>query len=267
MFSSGSSIGRCTIAASYCPDSSAGMSTDVLPSATMTRTCGWRADISDRRRGSSQRAVVPSIPRRTSPTTSPSRWASSAAISSTSRSTRRAAFDDPQPVVGQTAVGAVDELGAELLLQPGDVAGHVRLHREQGSGGGRERAVVGDRHEGGELADVHRRHPNRIHLSKRWSASICSSCQIDGLCVYSQTHSRSDTPPMYRSIGPTVDPPSTGSRLRDPASPSRVFPVFGFAVASCACSASSLHGRRAAEPGPPPDRSILPSLCSRPVRG
>ena len=67
-------------------------------------------------------------------------------------------LDDPGAVVGEPAVGAVDELGAELLLQAGDVAGDVRLHREQGAGGGRERAVVGDRDQGGELANVHRRH-------------------------------------------------------------------------------------------------------------
>ena len=134
------------------------------------------------------------------------------------------ALDHPSAVVGEPAVGPVDELRAELLLQAGDVAGDVRLHGEERSSGRRERPVVGDRHEGGELADVHRG-TLALHLQQRWSASICSSCQIGGLCVYSQIHSRSDTPPMYRSIGPNVDPPSTGFRLRDPASPSRVFPV------------------------------------------
>jgi hypothetical protein len=64
-------------------------------------------------------------------------------------------LDDPGAVVGEATVGAVDELGAQLLLEAGDVAGHVGLHREQGSGGCRERAVVGDRDQGGELAHVH----------------------------------------------------------------------------------------------------------------
>ena len=93
--------------------------------------------------------------------------------------------------------------------------------------------MVSDRHECGELADVHGG-TLALHLRERWSASKCSSCQIGGLCVYSQIHSRSDTPPMYRSIGPNVDPPSAGFRLRDPASPSRVFPVF--AIGGCLAS-------------------------------
>ena len=64
-------------------------------------------------------------------------------------------LDDPLPVVGQPTLGAVDERGAELALEAGDVGGDVGLHREQGPGGGRERAVVGDRDESGQLADVH----------------------------------------------------------------------------------------------------------------
>ena len=66
-------------------------------------------------------------------------------------------LDDAGSVVGQSAVGAVDEHRVELLLEAGHVARHVGLHREQRPGGGRERAVVGDRHEGGELAHVHGR--------------------------------------------------------------------------------------------------------------
>ena len=53
-------------------------------------------------------------------------------------------LDDPLPVVGQPAVGPVDEGRAELPLEAGDVAGDVGLHGEQRLGGGRERAVVGD---------------------------------------------------------------------------------------------------------------------------
>ena len=116
------------------------------------------ADMSARRRGSSHRGVVPSIPRRTSPTMSPSRWAISAAISSSSRRIRRARSTTLTPSSVRSAVGPVDQLRAELFLQSGNVAGHVGLDREQGSSSCRERPVVGDRHEGGELADVHRRH-------------------------------------------------------------------------------------------------------------
>ena len=63
--------------------------------------------------------------------------------------------DDPHPVLGQAALGAVDERRAELPLEAGDVAGDVGLHREQRPRRRRERAVVSDRHEGGELPDVH----------------------------------------------------------------------------------------------------------------
>jgi len=52
-------------------------------------------------------------------------------------------------------MGAVDEHGTEFLLEPGNVAGDVGLHREQRSGRRRKRAVVRDRHQGGELPNVH----------------------------------------------------------------------------------------------------------------
>ncbi len=174
------------------------------------------------------------------------------------------ALDHSGAVVGEAAVGPVDQLRAQLLLQPSDVAGHVRLHREQGSSSCRERPVVGDRHEGGELADVHRG-TLALHLRERWSASICSSCQIDGLCVYSQIHSRSDTPPMYRSIGPNVDPPSAGFRLRDPASPSRVFPVFVSPSQPELARRARGQGGRASE-SPDPALEILSSVTGAPER-
>ena len=66
-------------------------------------------------------------------------------------------LDDERALVGEPAALAVDERDAELALEAGDVAGDVRLHGVQGAGGGGERAVVGDRDEGGELAEIHLR--------------------------------------------------------------------------------------------------------------
>ena len=64
-------------------------------------------------------------------------------------------FHHPGAVLGEAAVGPVDERDPEFLLEPGDVARHVRLHGEQGPGRTGERTVIGDRHEGGELPHVH----------------------------------------------------------------------------------------------------------------
>ena len=131
------------------------MSADVLPSDTIARTPGWRASRAESRRGSSHRAVVPRMPRRTSPVTSPSTGRHVGGDVLHLAQDPPGPVDDAGAVLGEPALGAVDERRAELALQAGDVAGHVGLHREQGPGGGRERAVVGDRHQGGELADVH----------------------------------------------------------------------------------------------------------------
>jgi hypothetical protein len=64
--------------------------------------------------------------------------------------------EDGLALLGRLAGGPVDQRGAQLLLQPGDVGGDVRLHRVEGAGGGREAAVLGDGEEGVELAEVHR---------------------------------------------------------------------------------------------------------------
>jgi hypothetical protein len=64
-------------------------------------------------------------------------------------------LDDAVTLVGEHPVGAVDERDAELALELGDVARDVGLHRVERPGRGRERAVVGDGHDGGELSDVH----------------------------------------------------------------------------------------------------------------
>ena len=57
---------------------------------------------------------------------------------------------------GETTGRPIDEGDAQLALELGDVGRDVRLHGVQGLGGAGERPVVGDRHEGGELAKVHR---------------------------------------------------------------------------------------------------------------
>ena len=137
------------------PVSSPGMSADVLPSETMARTPGWRVSRAGRRRGSSQRAVVPRMPRRTSPVTLPSTGRDVGGDVLHLAEDPPGPIDDPDAVLGQRALGAVDEGRAELTLEAGDVAGDVGLHREQRPRRRRERPVVGDRHEGGELADLH----------------------------------------------------------------------------------------------------------------
>ena len=105
----------------------------------------------------SHRAVVPMTPTRASPDTSSSSDAMSAAMSSISCSTRRARSTTTLAFVGQPAVRPVDQGDAELALELGDVPGDVGLHRVEGPRGGRERAVIGDGDDGGELADVHGR--------------------------------------------------------------------------------------------------------------
>ena len=83
------------------------------------------------------------------------------------------ALDPPRPVdhrralFGELTALTVDEGGAELLLQPGDVAGDVGLHGEQRSRGGGERPVVGDGQERVQLA--------KIHLGNRYYISVTSS--------------------------------------------------------------------------------------------
>ena len=119
-------------------------------------------------------------------------------------------LDDPRAVVGEATVGAVDELGAQLLLQAGDVAGHVGLHREQGSGGGRERAVVGDRDQGGELAHVHR---GTIALAS-------SISQNDGRHRYVRLARCSACAYTHKYIVEAIHPPCT-ARLDPPSTPHR----------------------------------------------
>ena len=64
-------------------------------------------------------------------------------------------IDDDDALVGEAAPLPVDQGDAELALEAGDVAADVGLHGVQGAGGRRERAVIGDRHERGELAEIH----------------------------------------------------------------------------------------------------------------
>ena len=76
-------------------------------------------------------------------------------MSSISRSIRRARSTTRAPSSVRPPWRSIDERDAELLLEPGDVAGDVRLHGEQRPRRGGERAVVGDGDERGELPDIH----------------------------------------------------------------------------------------------------------------
>ena len=66
-------------------------------------------------------------------------------------------LDDERALVGEAAALAVDQGDAELALEAGDVAADVGLHRVERTSGGGERPVIGDRHERGELAEIHLR--------------------------------------------------------------------------------------------------------------
>jgi hypothetical protein len=72
-------------------------------------------------------------------------------------------FDHHHALIGETASLAIDQDDPELLFETGDVTADVGLHRVQRSSSCRERSVVGDRHEGGELPE--------IHLEKRYQVS------------------------------------------------------------------------------------------------
>ena len=67
---SGSSIGRCKIAAFRRPETTFGTSADELPSVTTVCTRGWVSAIWRSIGGIAHRAMVPMTPRRTSPLTS-----------------------------------------------------------------------------------------------------------------------------------------------------------------------------------------------------
>ena len=66
-------------------------------------------------------------------------------------------IDDDDALVGQAATLAIDQRDAQLTLEAGDVAADVGLHGVERTSGGGERAVVGDRHERGQLAEIHLR--------------------------------------------------------------------------------------------------------------
>ena len=147
--------GRWTTAALKRPVRRPGMSAEVLPSDTMTRTCGWSLASDDSSCGRSQRAVVPSMPSRTSPATWPSIGATSAAMSSSSRRIRRARSTTRSPSsVSPPCARSTKTVRARSPA--GRCGRHVGLHREEGAGGSRERAVVGDRDECRKLTHVHK---------------------------------------------------------------------------------------------------------------
>ena len=119
--------------------------------------CGCREGTSSTSCGTSQRAAVPIAPSRTVPITS---WLS--AVTSEVDRVELAdhalgAGDDEGAGFGELARGAVDELAAELELELLDVGRDVRLDRRERVGGGGERSVLGDGHDGVQLAEVHRK--------------------------------------------------------------------------------------------------------------
>ena len=136
------------------------------------------------------------------------------------------AFDDPLALVGQPAVGAVDQRDAELALELGDVAGHVGLDGEQGPGRRRERPVIGDGDDGGELTNVHVAETNWCNRKNRCKVSFSSTCQMHSFtCILSQTRTKREDPPSSARRDSHHRSPTDGiPRLRRPDPPSGRFP-------------------------------------------
>jgi hypothetical protein len=65
------------------------------------------------------------------------------------------AVDHHLALLGEGPGGPVHQRGAQLALEPGDVRRHVGLDGVEPPGGRGERAGIGHRGEGGELAKVH----------------------------------------------------------------------------------------------------------------
>ncbi len=82
--------GKVTTARSSWPDASCCSSWTLEPSATFRWMWGWRTRSRSKSWGTSQRPVVPIMPRRTVPTTSSRRAVTSATMASSSFMTRRA---------------------------------------------------------------------------------------------------------------------------------------------------------------------------------
>ena len=112
--------------------------------------------------------------------------------------------DDGLALVGERAGAAVDEDDAQLPLEAGHVGRDVRLHRVQGPGGGREPAVLGDRHEGRQLPQVHRSIANMM-------SPIGANCWTDRArdCLLDHTTpSERIPPPPLEPVGETGSPPA-----------------------------------------------------------
>ena len=136
-------------------------------------------------------------------------------------------LDDPLALVGEAAVGAVDQGDAELAFELGDVPGDVGLHGVQRPGGGGERAVIGDGDDGGELTDVHVAEPNRHHRKNRYFVSLSSTCQMHSVIVHTFTRQERSEKTPHLPLGgiPTNRSPTEGfPRLRRPDPPSGRFP-------------------------------------------
>ena len=94
---SGAGTGRLTIAMSRAPLASCGSRLVDVASTTNMRTSGCRSPMTSSSRGASHRAVVPIMPMRTVPVTSPRMAATSATIASSSDRTRRARSTTASP--------------------------------------------------------------------------------------------------------------------------------------------------------------------------
>ena len=157
MSTSGSTTGRLTTARSRraggeLGDQRGGRGVD----GHQARPWGGSRPARARSAGTSHRPVVPMTPRRTWPEISPSEEATSAAEGFQLGLDAAGPGHHEFAGLGEQAGGSIDQRGAELLFEVGDVGGDVRLHGVEGTGGRREALVVGDGGEGGELAEVHR---------------------------------------------------------------------------------------------------------------
>ena len=164
--------GKVTTARSSWPEASCCSSWTLEPSATFRWMWGWRTRSRSKSWGTSQRPVVPIMPRRTVPTTSSRRAVTSETMASSSFITWRARVDDDLALLGQAARGPVDQLHVELALQPGHVRRDVGLHRADGRGGGREAARVGDAQECLQVFQFH---------GPASPGNACRSCAVSSL--------------------------------------------------------------------------------------
>ena len=128
----------------------------MVASTTTSPTLGWRSVKATSSGGTSHRAVVPMTPSRTLPVTSSCNEATSAESASNSDWIWRDRRTTISPASVSWPVAAVHEHHCQLLLQPGHVGRHVRLHGVELARRGREAAGVGHGQQGVHLSEIHR---------------------------------------------------------------------------------------------------------------